>query len=31
MDHFNCRGGRLCAEAVPLETIAERFGTPCYV
>jgi diaminopimelate decarboxylase len=31
MDHFNYRGGRLCAEAVPLEAIAERFGTPCYV
>jgi diaminopimelate decarboxylase len=31
MDHFNYRNGRLCAEAVPLEAIAEEFGTPCYV
>jgi diaminopimelate decarboxylase len=23
--------GRLCAEALPLEEIAARFGTPCYV
>lgn len=31
MDHFAYRNGRLHAEDVPLETIAERFGTPCYV
>ncbi|MFM8330344.1 MAG: diaminopimelate decarboxylase [Candidatus Methylumidiphilus sp.] len=31
MDHFNYRGGTLCAESVPLDAIAERFGTPCYV
>jgi diaminopimelate decarboxylase len=31
MDHFNYRGDRLHAEAVPLTEIAERFGTPCYV
>jgi diaminopimelate decarboxylase len=31
MDHFAYQGGRLCAEQVPLEVIAERFGTPCYV
>jgi diaminopimelate decarboxylase len=31
MDHFNYRGERLFAEDVPLESIAERFGTPCYV
>ncbi len=31
MDHFNYRDGVLHAEAVPLATIAERFGTPCYV
>jgi len=31
MDYFNYRGGVLCAEAVPLQVIAERFGTPCYV
>jgi len=28
---FSYRGGVLCAEQVPLESIAERFGTPCYV
>lgn len=31
MDHFNERDGVLHAEAVPLDAIAERFGTPCYV
>lgn len=31
MDHFQYRGGRLCAESVPLEEIAARYGTPCYV
>jgi diaminopimelate decarboxylase len=31
MDHFNYRDGVLCAESVPLEHIAGRFGTPCYV
>jgi diaminopimelate decarboxylase len=31
MDHFNYRGAVLSAEAVPLDSIAERFGTPCYV
>ncbi len=31
MDHFDYRDGRLQAESVPLEAIAERFGTPCYV
>jgi len=31
MDHFNYRDGRLFAEEVPLEAIADRFGTPCYV
>lgn len=31
MDHFNARDGVLHAEEVPLETIAERFGTPCYI
>jgi diaminopimelate decarboxylase len=30
MDHFNYRGGRLHAEAVPLEDIAEAVGTPFY-
>src|SRR5258706_8354439 len=28
---FAYRGGRLHAEDVPLEEVAERFGTPCYV
>ncbi|MDJ0740251.1 MAG: diaminopimelate decarboxylase [Gammaproteobacteria bacterium] len=31
MDHFQYRDGRLCAEDVALDDIAERFGTPCYV
>jgi len=28
---FAYRDGALCAEQLPLERIAERFGTPCYV
>ena len=28
---FSYRDGALCAEQVPLEDIARRFGTPCYV
>jgi diaminopimelate decarboxylase len=28
---FTYRDGALCAEQVPLENIAQRFGTPCYV
>jgi diaminopimelate decarboxylase len=28
---FSYRAGRLCVEAVALEEIAARFGTPCYV
>jgi diaminopimelate decarboxylase len=28
---FRYRGGVLCAERVPLDSIARRFGTPCYV
>lgn len=28
---FAYRNGALCAEQVPLEEIAQRFGTPCYV
>ncbi len=31
MDYFNYRGDELFAEDVPLQSIAERFGTPCYV
>ena len=28
---FAYRDGALCAEQVPLDEIARRFGTPCYV
>jgi diaminopimelate decarboxylase len=28
---FDYRNGALCAEQVPLDDIARRFGTPCYV
>ena len=31
MDHFNYRGDLLYAEDLPLDEIARRFGTPCYV
>ncbi|MBK5930880.1 diaminopimelate decarboxylase [Halochromatium salexigens] len=31
MDHFHYQGNQLHAEQVPLQAIAERFGTPCYV
>jgi diaminopimelate decarboxylase len=31
MDSFSYKDGRLFAESVPLSTIAERVGTPCYV
>ncbi|WP_438957729.1 diaminopimelate decarboxylase [Porticoccus sp.] len=31
MKHFDYRDGRLCAEGVALDTIAERYGTPTYV
>ena len=31
MDHFNYRNGVLCAEQIDLTSIAEQFGTPCYV
>lgn len=31
MDHFNYNGDQLFAEDVPLDNIAEQFGTPCYV
>ena len=31
MDHFHYHDGVLHVENVPLSTIAERFGTPCYV
>jgi diaminopimelate decarboxylase len=31
MTGFTSQGGVLCAEGVPLEQIAARFGTPCYV
>lgn len=31
MDHFTYRDGVLAAEDVAVATLAERFGTPCYV
>lgn len=31
MDHFNYHNGSLYAEAVDLQAIATRYGTPCYV
>jgi len=31
MDHFNYQDGELFAEQVPLQQIAECYGTPCYV
>ena len=31
MDHFHYRDGELHVEDVPLSTIAEQYGTPCYV
>lgn len=31
MDHFNYQDGQLFAEQCSLTTVAERFGTPCYV
>lgn len=31
MDHFNYRSGTLFAEEVPVQDIALRYGTPCYV
>ncbi len=31
MNYFAYRDQQLCAEAVPLSDIAERFGTPCYI
>ncbi|MCP4992705.1 MAG: diaminopimelate decarboxylase [Gammaproteobacteria bacterium] len=31
MDHFNYIDGQLCAEQVPLDRIADTYGTPCYV
>ncbi|RLS39829.1 MAG: diaminopimelate decarboxylase [Planctomycetota bacterium] len=31
MDHFQYQGGELHAEGVPVELLAEQFGTPLYV
>jgi len=31
VNFFSYRDGTLCAEKVPLDAIAARFGTPCYV
>jgi diaminopimelate decarboxylase len=31
MDYFNYKQGKLFAENVPVETIAEHLGTPVYI
>ena len=31
MDYFNYKNGVLYAEDVPVSTIAEQYGTPCYI
>ncbi len=31
MDYFNYQDGELFAEDVAITTIAEQYGTPCYV
>ena len=31
MNYFSYRSGTLCAEKVPLDAMAARFGTPCYI
>jgi diaminopimelate decarboxylase len=31
VNHFTYRGGELCCEDVTLRSIAEKYGTPCYV
>ncbi len=31
MNHFQRKGGRLTAEAIPLEDLADAYGTPLYV
>lgn len=31
MQYFSYQNGQLCAEQVPLSSVAETFGTPCYV
>lgn len=31
MDHFEYRDGLMHAEELPLDRVAEQFGTPCYV
>lgn len=31
MEYFHYQSGTLCAEKVPLTTIAKEYGTPCYV
>ncbi len=31
MDYFNYHDGRLCAEQLPLDELAEQYGTPAYV
>jgi len=31
VNYFSYRNGTLCAEKVPLDAMAARFGTPCYI
>jgi len=31
MDHFQYRNGEFCAEDLPLQRLADDYGTPCYV
>jgi len=31
VNYFSYRSGTLCAEKVPLDAMAARFGTPCYI
>jgi len=31
MQHFIYQNGQLCADQLPLDEVAKRFGTPCYV
>ena len=31
MDYFNYKGDSLLAEAIPVEDIAQKYGTPCFI
>ena len=31
MDYFDYHNGELCAESVPVQSIADAVGTPCYI